>query len=92
VRDPNYLSYQPDPPDCQDAPDIRSHLSAITGAANTRNLSACNADDVRTKFGQPQGEASTQLAAHLLALGGSHIEQEKRPVLRVSGQRRAIVA
>lgn len=105
--DPYHLSDQPDPPDTSDAPNVRPDRAGkagfLTGFNQTKDLDdtcttsahglpSADADNGRTLSGQPQGDAFARLVAHLLALGAVPSEQKKRPVVRVSGQRRALVA
>lgn len=81
--DPYHLSDQPDPPDTSDAPAVRSGGEGIKLAQ----------DDADTGMVcTHRGDAFARLVAHLLVLGAVPTEQEKQPVVRVSGQRRALVA
>lgn len=84
--DPYHLSDQPDPPDTTDAPAVRSCGEVINMAQDD------TAADLMFMEAPLTGDAFTRLVAHLLALDAVPTEQEKRPVVRVSGQRRALVA
>lgn len=91
--DPFHLSDQPDPPDTSDAPVTGGvHSGAATSVTGPVTAPVTPATSEPSQQGQPQGDAFARLVAHLLALGAAPTEQEKRPVMRVSGQRRALVA